>query len=177
MNEKTVDEAYAANAAIREKLKGVVSELSDDQLNRIPDGEKWSVANIVEHLSMVEGGATRICSKLLSKAKDQSKAGDGKIRVTNDFIEKGKEVAGVKLEAPDFVIPSGEKTLADSMAALETNADALQQLRQLFETVDSNEHKFSHPYFGGLSAGEWFTLIGAHEARHIRQIKGLVEKL
>ena len=177
MNERTVEDAYAANAAIRGKLKSVVSSLNDDQLNRIPDGEKWSVAHIVEHLSMVEGGATRICAKLLSKAQKESKAGDGKIRVTSSFIEKGTEIAGAKLEAPDFVVPSGQKPVADSLAALDANAEALQELKQLFETVDSNEHKFPHPYFGGLSAGEWLILIGAHEARHIKQIKGLVEQL
>jgi len=177
MYEKTVDETYATNAAIREKLKGIVGSLGVEKLNRIPEGEKWSVANIVEHLTMVEGGATRICAKLLSKARDESRIGDGKIRVTISFVEKGKEIAGIKVEAPAFVQPSGEKTLDESMAAFDANGEALNQLKQLFETVDSNEHKFPHPFFGGLSAGEWLTLIGAHEARHIRQIKGLVEKL
>jgi hypothetical protein len=177
MNEKSVEEIYATNAAIREKLKGVVSSLSDDQANHIPEGEKWSVANIVEHLTMVEGGATRICAKLLSKAKDEGKAGNGMILISDNFVEKGNESVGVKLEAPDFVKPVGGKSISESLGLLDANAQVLNDLKNLFETVDPNEHKFPHPYFGGLSAGEWLTIIGGHEARHLRQIKGLLEKV
>jgi len=44
----------------------------------------------------------------------------------------------------------------------------------LFETNDGNQNKFPHPYFGDLSAIEWLVLIGGHEVRHLRQIKGMI---
>jgi len=177
MNEKSVDEIYSANAAIREKLKSIVAGLSDDQANQIPDGEKWSIANIVEHLTMVEGGATRICSKLLSKAQEEGKAGNGTVQISDNFIQKGGEIAVIKVEAPDFVKPVGGKSISESLELLDKNAEALLELRRLFETVEPIDQKFQHPAFGGFSAGEWMTLIGGHEARHIRQIKGLLEKM
>lgn len=177
MTERTVDEVYAANAAVRQKLSDIVSSLDDEKLNRIPDGEKWSVANIIEHLTLVEGGSMRICAKLLSKAQKEETMGDGKIRITNDFIEKGREIARIKVEAPDFVQPTNGHTVAQSFTAFSENIERLNDLKPLFEAYDSNDHKFPHPFFGGLSAGEWLTLIGAHEARHVKQIRAMLAKL
>jgi len=177
MNERTVDEVYASNSEIRSRLKDVISPLNDEQLYLVPEGEKWSIAGIVEHLTMVESGATRICAKLLSKAENSGMRGDGKIKITRNFVEKGNEIAGMKVEAPEIVQPSGNRTIAESMEAFDVNAEALNQLKPLFEMFDSNEFKFPHPFFGGMSAGEWVTMIGAHEARHLRQIKALAERI
>ncbi|MGH9946756.1 MAG: DinB family protein, partial [Pyrinomonadaceae bacterium] len=114
MNEKTVDEVYAANAAIREKLRSVVEPLDENKLNNKPEGEKWSVGDIVEHLSMVEGSIVRVCGKLLAKAENENRMGDGLIRTSDNFAEKGVEVATVKVEAPEFVRPTGGRPIADS---------------------------------------------------------------
>ncbi len=175
MNERTVDEVYAANSAIREKLAALIGSLDDAKLNQIVDGEKWSVADIVEHLSMVEASAIRICGKLLGKAEIEGKKGDGKIRITNRFFEKGNEIAKTKLEAPDFVKPTGSP-VAQSVKVMRENAEKLSELKPRFNEYSSTEYTFPHPYFGGLSAGEWLTLIGAHESRHIRQIRTILEK-
>ena len=73
MEYKTVDDVYAANTAIREKFKASFASLSEDQLNAKPEGEAWSVAQIVEHVAIVNGGALRICAKLLGKGEAAGK--------------------------------------------------------------------------------------------------------
>jgi hypothetical protein len=176
MNERTVEEVYATNAAIREKLVALIGSLDDAKLNQVSDGEKWSPADIVEHLSMVEGSAIRICAKLLGKAEKEGRNGDGMIRITNSFFEKGNEIAKAKLEAPEFVQPSGNRPVEESFEAMRENSEKLDELKPRFNDYDTTDFTFPHPYFGGLSAGEWLTLIGAHEARHIRQIRAIIEK-
>lgn len=176
MNYTNLDEAYEANTAVRSKLKATVTALSEAQLNALPDGEKWSISQIVEHVSMVNDGVFRICSKLLSKAEENGRMAGGFV-VSTEFIEKATGSIGVKLEAPERVQPLNDAPLDESLAKLDENARALETLRDKFEKFDGTEPKFPHPYFGDLSAHEWFVLSGAHEGRHLAQIRRIIDKL
>ena len=169
MEYKTVDDVYAANAAIREKFKSAFASLTDEQLNAKPDGEGWSVAQIVEHVAIVNGGALRICAKLLSKGEAAGKANDGSVTLSSAFLGAGAD--GQKLEAPEMVRPINNVPIADSIAKLDELQGQYADLKAKFEMVDGIDAKFPHPYFGELSAQEWLVLSGAHEIRHLKQIR------
>ena len=83
----------------------------------------------------------------------------------------------MKVEAPSFVHPTGERTIEESFAKLEETSSRLAEMRELFESVGRAEFKFPHPFFGEISAEEWLALKGGHEMRHIKQIERLVERL
>lgn len=171
MEYKTVDDVYAANVAIREKFKQSFASLSDEQLNAVPEGEGWSVAQIVEHVAIVNGGALRICAKLLGKGESAGKSNDGSVLISPEFIEAGSGAVGQKLEAPEMVRPINNIPIADSIAKLDELQGQYADLKQKFETIDGIDAKFPHPYFGDLSAQEWLVLSGAHEIRHLKQIR------
>lgn len=171
MEYKTVDDVYAANTAIREKFLGSFATLSDEQLYTRPEGEEWSIAQIVEHIAVVNGGALRICAKLLGKAEAAGKTNDGSVSISNQFIEAGDSAAGKKLQAPEMVRPVNNVPIVDSLAKLEEQQAMFAELKEKFETVDGIEAKFTHPYFGDMSAQEWLVLSGAHEIRHLKQIR------
>ena len=177
MHYKTIDEIYEGNSKIREQLKNLLAEVKAENLSALRDGEKWTVAQIVEHIAMVDEGTVRICAKLLRKAKDAGRTGDGKVTISDQFLKKGSELSDVKVEAPAFVRPTGEQTLADSLARLDATETQAAKLRELFRTVDSSEFKFPHPFFGDISAQEWLLLKGSHEMRHIRQIEELLARI
>lgn len=176
MEYQNISDIYQANAAIRSKLIGVVTKLADDQTATKANGEKWSIAEIVEHVSIVDGGMYRICGKLLRKAEADGKLSDGSIDLSN-FLAKAAEAGSAKLEAPDMVRPTGDKSIAESLAVLEQNQQAFRELLPMFEKFDGNANRFPHPYFGDLSALEWLVLAGGHEARHLGQIKRILEKI
>lgn len=177
MNYKSIGEIYDANDAIREKLKLTLENLTDEQVNAASEGEKWSLAALVEHIAIVENGMTKICAKLLSKAQAEDKKSDGTATISENFLTKAGESVNQKFEAPERVRPTGTRTIAESLAKMEENRAALYEMRPLFETVNGAAHKFPHPAFGDLTAHEWLALIGGHELRHIRQIKNLLEKI
>lgn len=176
MQYQTIAEIYDANDAIRNKLISVVTGLSDDQVMSAAEDEKWSLAQIVEHVAIVNGGMIRICAKLLGKAEADGKLSDGSIDLSN-FLAKAAEAGDRKLEAPDMVRPSGERSIAESLAVLEQNQNMFRDLQPLFEKFDGNANKFPHPFFGDLSALEWLVLAGGHEARHLGQIKRILQKM
>ena len=177
MNYTSIEEVYAANDAIRGKFKQAVASVPPNKLDAHPEGEKWSVAQIVEHVSMVNEGVVRICAKLLSKAEADGRLSGGSFSMSPEFIENATRSIDVKLEAPEFVQPASGASVEASLGKLDTNQAALSDLREKFEKFDGCEPKFPHPYFGNLSAQEWLTLSGGHELRHLRQIKRILEKL
>lgn len=176
MNNQTIADIYARNDEIREKLTKLASELTDEQLSFLPDGEKWTVAHLIEHVAIVEEGMTKISAKLLGKARDANKIFDGNVKLSENFAKKAVEARSQKFEAPKMVHPTGNLTVAESLVKLKENRRLLEELRPLFETVDGSEFKFPHPFMGELSAHEWLTLIGGHEARHIEQINKILQK-
>jgi DinB superfamily len=177
MSDQTIADIYAANDRVREKFKRTLAGLTENELSALPDGEKWTVSQIVEHVSMVENGIMRICAKLLQKAKAEGQLSDGTVKFSEAFGTRSAEIATMKLEAPEFVHPTGERTVADSLASMDETLRSLAELRPLFEEFDADAHKFPHPFFGDLSAVEWLALCGGHEARHLKQINSLAEKM
>jgi hypothetical protein len=174
MRYKTISEIYEANDKIRDKLKETLSGLAEQQAAAMPDGEKWSIAQIAEHVSMVGNGMYRICAKLLSKAEASGQLSNGSIDL-NSFADKAEEIAEVKLEAPEFVRPTGAKSIAESVQVLDETQEAFRGLRPLFEKYDANAARFPHPYLGDMTAVEWLAMLGGHEGRHLRQIKRIIE--
>ena len=176
MNNQTVSDIYAANERISEKLKAVISNLTDEQADFLPEGEKWTIANLVEHIAMVEEGITKISAKLLEQAQAAGVESNGFAKLSENFTQKALEAQAQKFEAPDRVRPTGKQTITESLAKMEENNKRLEEIRPLFESVECSDFKFPHPFMGELSAHEWLALIGGHKARHLKQLENLLEK-
>src|SRR4029453_3433111 len=175
MKEISVSEAYASNDRMREKFKAFVGSLTTEQLaSRDTSQDKWTIAEAVEHVSLVGAGITGLCAKLLSKAQAAGSASNGLIQLSDSFIDNGEKSMTQKWQAPERVRPTGTQTIAESFAMMDDTRGRLEELRPVFEKVSSNE-TFPHPFLGELTAAEWLSLIGGHEARHLRQIKRILD--
>jgi hypothetical protein len=173
MKYQTISEIYTKNLEIRELLKAKVSNLSDDQANLRMENAGWTIAEIVEHLAIVEKGMASICASLLRKSSEENLPNNGNANISDNFLEKTVLLGNRKnrkVEAPERVLPSGNLSIAESFVKMDENAELLKEIRNGLETVDTQKAKFPHPFFGDLSATEWLALIGGHEFRHIDQI-------
>jgi hypothetical protein len=176
MNNESIDSIYAENRNIRERFIQTINSVKDGELHAAPEGEKWPIAHLVEHVAIVEEGISKICNKLLREAEASGAGASSSSRLSDNFLSLASDTTG-KLEAPERVRPSGEKSVAESLARMEDNRKKLEELRPMFESWDSVSFKFPHPHFGDMSAIEWLALIGGHEERHLKQIERLLEKL
>lgn len=177
MNYQTISDMYAAEDKVRAKLIAAVGALPEELASALPEGEKWTVAQVVEHVAMVDEGGGKICSRLLSKAAKDGGASDGSARISPAFVEKAMTSAGTKLVAPEMVQPRSGRAIAESLTVMAANKEKFAELKSAFETVDDSGPKFPHPYFGDMTATEWFAIKIAHEARHTHQILTLIEKI
>lgn len=166
----SIDEIFASIEKTRDKLIKTVVALNDEQSNFRFSEEKWSVANIIEHLAKTEEQLIRLIGKLLSQAEAEGRASDGKIEPPISFAEIAAKARGLRLEAPDAIKPGGTATIAESLAKLEASRKSLQALRPRLSAVELSNANFPHPYFGQMNAYYWLGFVGLHELHHLKQV-------
>ncbi len=172
----TVAEVFDFNDSVRGKLISLVGGLSEEEASTRTEKGDWTVAGIVEHLAMAEEGMAKVAYRLLQKAKETGAASDGSFHVSDSFVERIEAWKHTKGEAPEMVRPTGERTIAESLAVMEENRRRLNELREMFETVQGTKLTFPHPAFGPLAAQDWLALLGGHESRHLEQIARVLGK-
>ena len=177
MRYENIADIFSANEKIRERLMMVLGGTTDEERTARPDGEKWNIRQVVEHLSIVENGTMRICQKLLTGAKADGKQGDGSVSLNPTFGERSTQIAGMRVEAPDRVQPSGDQTIDESIEKLKEYREAIVAFRDDLESYDLSSHRFPHPFMGDLTAAEWLIVVGGHEARHTKQIERILSAL
>ena len=64
----TLQEIWSENTAAREALLAEVRGLSDAQLAFQPSPGKWSIGEILDHLSLAERSIARVASRVLQRA-------------------------------------------------------------------------------------------------------------
>ena len=168
-----VGDIFAANDDIRERLRARVESLDERRRSHRPDAGAWSVAEIVEHLSIVEGNMVRLVSKLLGKIESEASEHTPTRMPPFSLDEYAAQVSDVKLEAPETIRPSGAP-LADSLARMRESRAALNALRPRVEATDGTRAEYPHPFFGPLNLYQWLAFIGMHEERHLGQIERLL---
>jgi len=177
MKYESIADVFSANKKFREDLSAVLGQISPDEAAKTPDGEKWSIQQVAEHVSMVDFGLTRICSKLLAAAKLADKSSDGTLGLTPEFGTRVAGIAGMRLEAPERVQPTGNVTIAETLERMAGNEKLFDAMRDDFERFDHSGETFPHPFLGDLTAGEWLVMAGLHQKRHAKQIEDLAAKV
>ena len=172
----TVGDIYAANDDIRRRIVARVERIAEEQRSFRPAEGAWSVAEIVEHLSITEGNMVRLVSKLLGKI--ESEADESSVAPQSmspfsldDYVE---QISTVKLEAPEAIRPVGVP-LGDSLARLAETRATLNALRSRVEACDGTRAHYPHPFFGPLDLYQWLAFIGMHEQRHFNQMERLLD--
>lgn len=177
MKYESIADIYSANEKIREGFFAMLNTISPDEATMRPDGEKWSIAEIVEHVSLVENGISRICSKLVADSQTNALPPGETPMMSDAVLEKLGANANTKLEAPERVQPTGNVSIPESLEFIKRTHTFIHNLRPGCEQFDLGANKFPHPYFGDLTATEWLILIGGHESRHSRQIMRILETI
>lgn len=177
MKYESIADIYSANYKIRQRLTATVDDISPEESEVLPIGEKWTVEQILEHTSVTGIGISRICAKLMAKIKAENRPSDGSFALSANFGERAAVIAVTKVEAPERVHPTGAVTIAASIEGLQNATAAFETMRPDMERFDLSGLTFPHPFFGELTAGEWMVIAGLHEDRHVTQIEGVLAKI
>ena len=166
----SVDDVFTANEEVRRRLVACVEGSGGGHARALQGG--WSIAEIVEHLSITEPGITRAIERLLNPASDSEGVQGAPQPFASFSLDEQAEQARGKIEAPEFLRPTG-LPLSEGLARLKQSRSALEALRPRFESADFSR-RLPHPAFGPLNAAQWLAFVGMHEERHLRQIERIL---
>jgi DinB family protein len=131
-----------------------------------PSPSVWSMAEVIEHVTMTDQGVQSLASQALRpfEAGEQPALDDAAFATIFD---------GDAQPPPDVQEPSG--TWTDRAAALAEFGDASDSLAVWYETcdVDLRRLTFAHPIFGLLDGVQWLLFAAAHHDNHTRDVMDL----
>jgi len=141
-----------------------------------PDG--WSVAEILEHLRMVESGVARLITKRVGQARE---AGLGEEKSTASVMPTFERYSAVLdnavLQAPATVQPRTNIDISEALDGLGSSREALRAAVVSANGLSIGEIKHTHPVLGEIDLYQWLIFIGQHEGRHKKQIERTLKSI
>jgi uncharacterized damage-inducible protein DinB len=159
----------------RADLMRAVNEVPASARNRRPAEDRWSVAEVLEHLALVEENVAPMVRRL---AADQAASGGGAEPDSTSVAETFDW---------GFMLDRSRKRVAREAMQPRSGIDAaaawthLERARQLtHETLRELDGaalgnvSAPHPALGPLNGYQWFLFLAAHEGRHTAQIREII---
>lgn len=155
--------------SVREAIDSVPVEWRE----RRPEEGRWSVAEVLEHLAIVEGRVTRMIAAAAETAGLENEAFTERPTIDMPMLlDRSRPVMG-----PEVVQP---REGLDSIAAWQRLQETRAELRRAIEAAAGRDLRSivrRHPLLGDLHMYQWIAVIGGHEARHALQIREAGELL
>jgi DinB family protein len=160
----------------RTALLARVARVPDERRTRRPAPDRWSVAEVLEHLARVEGGVTKL---LVSRGRDRpaealQTAPDTRLTVARIAQLRSR---AERFQAPERIQPSGALGATEALRKLAETRDALCEAFRAADPAALDGQTHTHPILGTLTLRGWVEFLAHHEARHGDQIEEIADAL
>jgi hypothetical protein len=161
------EKAVAHLEQTRAKFAQSISGLSEAQWKFKPAPDKWSIAEVAEHIAISEGTILGLIQNQMLKAPAPK---------PGETMPDDKLIAAVvdrtdKFQAPEMLKPVNKWATKDALLKdFNTARDATIAFVKT-TPEDLRAHAAPHPVFKTLDTHQWVLLISAHAARHTAQIE------
>jgi hypothetical protein len=160
------EQALRYLAETRTGVMEAVKGLSEAQWNFKPAPDRWSVAECLEHIAVVEDVVLTGVRVRLEKAPAPSLERDVK-QVDAAVLAKVPD-RSTKFQAPPQISPTARWTPSASVEHfLASRRDTINWLKS---DSDLRGHVVDHPVLGPLDGYEWILAAAGHSERHTKQI-------
>ncbi len=162
------ERAVSYLAQTRDNLLRATHGLSPEQLEFKPASGRWSVADCLEHIVVVENRCLESLANALQQPADSAKcsAFDGR---DDELLQIITDRSSPR-QAPDAIHPANRWPHDQLIREFEAVRNRTIDLAA--STVcDPRQHFFAHRAFGDLDCYQWMLLVAAHGDRHRAQIE------
>lgn len=155
----------------RAELLAAVDTVSPSDRGRRPRPEVWSVAEVLEHLVMVEQGVARLIARRIDKMKETLPKETDTEPLFGSLDRFALLDRENYMEAPDLVRPTGTLPAEEAVPALSESRLALRAALEAGDGLALGAVSAPHVLLGPLTLYQWVLFIGQHECRHAAQIR------
>ena len=161
------DKAFSYLESTRQGVIDATKDLSPAQWNFKAGPDRWSVAQVTEHIAAAEDFIRGMVTEKVMSAPARPAGED--VAAIDEMVVKMIPDRSTKRQAPEPLVPSNrfgspEGSLKHFLEARTTTEDFLKK------TPDLREHAIDSPLGKKLDAYEWILFISAHSERHTKQI-------
>jgi ATP-dependent RNA helicase RhlE len=163
-----VDLLDRTRADLRRAVDAVPAERRGDK----PDADRWSVAEVLEHLSIVETRIAGVVAKAIADAKPSGLAREtstSSVLTSMNLTELANRER--RLTAGDASRPTGTVGADEAWAALTRARKSLYTALREGDGWALEMLSAPHPRLGALNLYQWVVFVAGHEARHAAQIR------
>ena len=170
--QKRLAEILAYLDVSRTRVRESVAQVNSSFAEIRPRSEAWSVAEIVNHLAIVEANVAKLITRSSIWGRENGigpETSDESVLRTLDShsIAEG----GTPFTAPERITPPRESKMEDAERALIESRRALRGALADADGLDLSAITRPHPRFGDLNMYQWALFVGQHDERHVRQIE------
>lgn len=160
---------------LREAVASVPAHLRETK----PADGGWSVAEVIEHLSLIEKRVALLLSKHVAGARASGVGPDTETSSVVATFENPSRVVdrSAKIVSPEPVRPSGALDAESGEEALEQSRAAIVMALHDANGVSLEGLVQAHPVFGPLNMYHWIVATALHEDRHAAQIREIGQSL
>jgi hypothetical protein len=137
-----------------------------------PWPERWSLAEVLEHLSLAEAAFTGWIASGIENARTSGLGQERPERSPLPEAVRARLADRVNRRvAPERVQPKGEMSAEDAWSAV---VEVERRLREVLVAADGlalNDVILEHPSFGPFNVYQWVELMAAHRRRHVEQVR------
>lgn len=151
------------------RLLEALSKLTPEQWRFHETAERWSIAEIVEHLILFEGFILGAVEKALQGQAEEGKMSEA---AGKEHLVLGlADARATRFTAREIVRPAGRWSEPVELIVAFREARAKTAAFAAGTEAAFRKHFFAHIAFGDLDCYQWLRLIGQHTLRHVYQIE------
>jgi hypothetical protein len=157
--------------SVHEKLLQTVTPLDPKIFSQRPSENEWSVAEIVQHLYLVEERVTKELQAAI--ARDPQRVGFLRRLIPTSVVSSRL----LRVKSPKAVNPI---VVPEKDLAIQSLDRARRNLKALCEAHDVSRFRnliFKHPFLGEMDGVATISFVGYHEHRHYKQIREVLKKI
>ncbi|QJD77107.1 DinB family protein [Spirosoma rhododendri] len=162
------DYIVTALQTTQQLLHEAVDGLTDAQLTFKPNADRWSIAECVEHIVLVERGIFRAIQYGMSLPAKPEKRSE--IKVSDVDLVRATRGRSRLLAAPEPFVPTGKYGDTSATVALFDQVRTADTDFAQTAEGDLRTHYFDHFILGRLDLYQALLLIASHGERHRKQI-------
>jgi hypothetical protein len=172
--EEVINYMDRERAALREAVERVPPDLRE----KPPGPDRWSVAQVLQHLGIIEKRVGMGMTKWVEEARN----GAVGIETETSSVMNSLPIQLItdrtqRRNAPDEVRPTDDIDAKSAWTALEKSRETLRSAFLGGDGLALSEMVQPHPILGPINLYQWMLFVGSHEERHTAQVIEIAEHL